>query len=123
MNVIFLTMSRITDIERRGIYSDLLRKFRSEGWGVYIVTPHERSLRMPTELVVKNGVHILGVKTLNLQKTSTVEKGIGQVSVEFLYKKAIKKYLKEIRFDLILYSTPPITFPNGNCSVNPVIAQ
>lgn len=111
MNVIFLTMSRITDIERRGIYSDLLRKFRSEGWDLYIVTPHERSLGMPTEMVEKNGVHILGVKTLNLQKTSTIEKGIGQVSVEALYKKAIKKFLKGVHFDLILYSTPPITFP------------
>lgn len=105
-------MSRITDIERRGVYTDVLRKFRSEGWGVYIVTPHERSLGMPTELVEKNGVQILGVKTLNLQKTSAIEKGIGQVTVESLYKKAIKKYFKGIHFDLILYSTPPITFPN-----------
>lgn len=111
-NLIFLTMSRITDIERRGVYTDVLRKFRSEGWGVYIVTPHERSLGMPTELVEKNGVQILGVKTLNLQKTSAIEKGIGQVTVESLYKKAIKRYSKGIHFDLILYSTPPITFPN-----------
>jgi len=66
---------------------------------------------MPTELVEKDGVHILGVKTLNLQKTNLIEKGIGQVSVEMLYKKAIKKFLKGIQFDLILYSTPPITFP------------
>lgn len=109
--LIFLTMSRITDIERRGVYTDVLRKFRSEGWGVYIVTPHERSLGMPTELVEKNGVQILGVKTLNLQKTSAIEKGIGQVTVESLYKSAIKKYFKGIHFDLILYSTPPITFP------------
>lgn len=111
-NLIFLTMSRIADIERRGVYTDVLRKFRSEGWGVYIVTPHERSLGMPTELVEKNGVQILGVKTLNLQKTSAIEKGIGQVTVESLYKKAIKQYFKGIHFDLILYSTPPITFPN-----------
>lgn len=110
-NLIFLTMSRITDIERRGIYTDLLRKFRSEGWGVYIVTPYERSQGMPTVLVEKDGVHILGVKTLNLQKSSTIEKGIGQVLVEGQYKRAIKRYLKGIHFDLILYSTPPITFP------------
>ena len=76
------------------------------------MTPHERSQGKPTELVEKNGVHLLGVKTLNLQKTSTIEKGIGQVSVETLYKNAIKKYLKGTHFDLILYSTPPITFPN-----------
>ena len=110
-NLIFLTMSRITSIGQRGIYSDLLRKFRNEGWGVYIVAPHERSMGMPTELVEKDGTQILGVKTLNLQKTSTIEKGIGQVLVEGQYKQAIKKCLSDVEFDLILYSTPPITFP------------
>ena len=111
MNVIFLTMSRLTDISQRHIYTDLLRKFRNEGHSVYIVSPNERVFGRPTELVEKDGVRILGVKTLNLQKTSIIEKGIGQVLVESLYKKAIKKHLKDVSFDLILYSTPPITFP------------
>lgn len=110
--IIFLTMSREpANINNRGIYPDLLRKFRDEGFEVYIVMPHERSLGKPTELREENGVHILGVKTLNLQKTSTLEKGIGQILVESQYKSAIKKYLKNVQFDLILYSTPPITFP------------
>ena len=112
MNVIFLTMIGITSIEERGIYPDLLRKFRNEGWNVYVVTPRERSLGQPTGMTVCDGTHILGVKTLNLQKTSILEKGVGQVSVEALYKRAIKKHLKNVSFDLILYSTPPITFPN-----------
>jgi hypothetical protein len=73
--------------------------------------PHERSLGKPTELRDENGVHILGVKSLNLQKTTTIEKGIGQILVESQYKSAIKKYLNDVKFDLILYSTPPITFP------------
>lgn len=116
MNILFLTMSRITDIGRRGIYTDLLRKFRSEGWEVYVVAPNERGSVswfkfQASGLVEKDGVHILGVKTLNLQKTSIIEKGIGQVLVEGQYKKAIGKFLPGIKFDLILYSTPPITFP------------
>jgi len=111
MNVIFLTMSRLTDISQRHIYTDLLRKFRNEGHSVYIVSPNERSFGRSTELVDKDGVRILGVKTLNLQKTSIIEKGIGQVLVESQYKKAIKKHLSDVSFDLILYSTPPITFP------------
>ena len=110
-NIVFLTMSRITGIEHRGIYTDLLRKFRNEGWGVFILTPHERSQGMPTELVEMDGVHILGVKTLNLQKTSVIEKGFGQMLVEGQFRRAIKRYLKGVRFDLILYSTPPITLP------------
>ena len=111
MNVIFLTMSRLTEISQRHIYTDLLRKFRNEGHSVYIISPNERSFGHPTKLVEQDGVRILGVKTLNLQKTSVIEKGIGQVLVERQYKKAIKQYLKGISFDLILYSTPPITFP------------
>lgn len=115
-------MARMTEIRRRGIYTDLLRKFQSEEWNIYVVTPHERSLGLPTELVNVNdnhndnekkvgSVHILGVKTLNLQKTNAIEKGLGQVLVESQYKTAIKKYLPNVKFDLILYSTPPITFP------------
>lgn len=111
-NLIFLTMSREpANINNSGIYPDLLRKFRNEGFNVYIVMPHERSLGKPTELTEKDGVFILGVKTLNLQKTSIVEKGIGQILVESQYKRAIKKYFGDVMFDLILYSTPPITFP------------
>lgn len=104
-------MSRVWDIAQRGIYSDLMRKFHDEGHNVYIVTPYERSMKKSTELIEQNGVHILGVKTLNLQKTNIIEKGVGQVLVEGQYKRAINKYLKGISFDLILYSTPPITFP------------
>ena len=111
MNIIFLTMSRISGISRRGIYTDLMRKFRDEGHDVYIISPSERYLGKPTELVVVDGVHLLAVRTLNLQKTSVIEKGIGQVLVEGQYKRAIKKYLSNVQFNLILYSTPPITFP------------
>lgn len=123
MNIIFLTMARITGIESRGIYQDLMRKFRDEGHTVYIVTPSERRLGEATRLVDLNlnldlngkgggGVHILRVKTLNLQKTNAIEKGVGQVLVESQFTSAIKKYLSDVKFDMVLYSTPPITFPN-----------
>lgn len=110
MNILFLTLSRISDVRSRGIYTDLMRKFRDEEHSVYIVTPHERKFGKNTELVECDGVKILGVKTLNIQKTNVVEKGIGTLLIESQYKSAIKKYLNGIKFDLVLYSTPPITF-------------
>ncbi|CCY48785.1 MULTISPECIES: glycosyltransferase family 4 protein [Bacteroides] len=110
MNVIFLTVSRIRGIKSRGIYADLMRKFRNEGHNVYVVTPYERQFGLATSLSEVDGVHILGVQTFNIQKTNRVEKGIGIILLESQYKKAIKKYLNGIFFDLILYSTPPITF-------------
>lgn len=52
---------------------------------------------------------LLKVKTLNIQKTNFIEKGIGTILLEYQFEKAINRYFKQIRFDLILYSTPPIT--------------
>ena len=112
MNIIFLTLVRISDIEERGIYQDLMRKFRDEGHQVYVVTAAERRLGQETSLVDSHGVKILNVKTLNVQKTNIVEKGIGTLLIESQFKSAIKKYLGGISFDLITYSTPPITFTN-----------
>lgn len=119
MNVIFLTMANLDGIATHGIYQDLMRKFRDEGHHVYIASPLERRLVqcskklkvLGSELLEVDGVKILKVRTLNLQKTNVVEKGIGQLLVESQFKRAIKKYLSDVTFDLILYSTPPITFP------------
>ena len=113
MNIIFLTLFRISDIEEHGIYQDLMRKFRDEGHHVYIVCPVERRLGLKTSVVENKGVRILNVKTLNIQKTNIVEKGLGTLLIESQYIKAIKKYLNGISFDLITYSTPPITFTNA----------
>lgn len=109
MNIIFLTMSNMQDVEQHGIYADLMRKFRNEGHRVTIVTPRERRMGEHTSLKEVDGVQILGVRTLNLQKTNVIEKGLGQVLVERQFKKAIKKHLGDVKADLILYSTPPIT--------------
>lgn len=103
-------MTGMTGISNRGIYMDLMRKFRDEGHQVFIVSPRERSLGQTSGLSEIDGVHILGVKTLNLQKTNVIEKGVGQVLVDGQFKRAICKYWPKETFDLILYSTPPITF-------------
>ena len=111
MNVLFLTMSSgLRDVSKSGIYTDLVRKFRAEGHTVYIVAPNERRSKRKTELIVNDGVHFLGVQTLNLTKTNVIEKGVGQVLMEYQFTSALKKYWNDVAFDIILYSTPPITF-------------
>ncbi len=111
MNILFLTMaSGMETVEKSGIYTDLMRKFRDEGHEVYIVFPNERRSQQGTRLTHHGQVHSLGVKTLNLTKTNVIEKGIGQVLLEYQYVSAILRYLSAISFDIILYSTPPITF-------------
>lgn len=110
MNVLFLSIGRIENIEENGIYSDLLRYFRNAGHNVYVVTPRERRLKKHTEYVTENGIQFLRVKIGNITKTNIIEKGISTLRIEKLFLKAIKKYLNNIKFDLVIYTTPPITF-------------
>ena len=111
MKVLFLTLGRLPDINVRDDYAALIRMFRDKGHDAYMVSPRERRYHLPTELIVQDNVTRLFVKTLNIQKTNLIEKGIGTVLIEYQFKKAIKKHLGNIDFDLIIYSTPPITFP------------
>lgn len=111
MNILFLTMaSGIADIEKSGIYTDLMRKFRDKGHNVYIMFPLERRQNKPTTYTHYGNVHLLGVKTLNVTKTNNIEKGLGQILIEYQFAHNIKRYWRNIAFDILLYSTPPITF-------------
>ena len=110
MNILFLTLNRVSDLSERGIYTDLMREFICHGHRIYMVVPAERRFHESTSIKESCGAQILRVKTLNIQKSNVVEKGIGTLLLEMQYQCAIKRYWKDIRFDLILYSTPPITF-------------
>lgn len=110
MKVLFLTMVKINSFTDRGIYNDLLRKFYNEGHEVFAVCPIERREKKKTHLRKEKEGTILNVQTFNLQKTNIIEKGVGTLAIEYQFLSAIKKYLAHIKFDLIIYSTPPITF-------------
>lgn len=110
MNILFLSLSRFDDIDVRGIYSDLMREFVKRGNDVYIASPTERRFGKPTHLIDSEHCHILKIKTLNIQKTNIIEKGIGTLLLESQFDRAIRKYWGNVNFDLVLYATPPITF-------------
>ncbi len=109
MNVLFITLFDIRNINNSGIYEDLLREFYKNDHNVYIISPTERRNREKTHFIENNGCKIIKVKTGNVQKTNLIEKGIATVLLETQYINAIKKYFSNIKFDLILYSTPPVT--------------
>lgn len=109
MNILFLTTGRMESIEQHAIYPDLLRCFRDNGHSIYTVSSYEKRTGKETEIVEDNGAHMLHVKIGNLTKTNIIEKGISTLRIESQYKKTIKRYFSDIKFNLVLYSTPPIT--------------
>ncbi|MCG9881756.1 MAG: glycosyltransferase family 4 protein [Bacteroidia bacterium] len=102
--------SAVSNINNRGIYPDLLRHISNQGHDVYVVCPFERRTKRKTNLISRGNVHILGIKTLNITKSNMLEKGLATVFIEYQFEKGINEYFPQINFDLILYTTPPITF-------------
>lgn len=108
-NVLFLTLSNISNINESGIYQDLLREFARKGYKVFVVSAAERRNQEKIHLIKIGNANILRVKTGNIQKTNLFEKGIATVLLEAQYISAIKKYWSDVKFDLVLCSTPPVT--------------
>ena len=88
MNVLFLTTGKFSGITTTGIYTDLLRFFKEQGHGVYVVCPNEKRNGKDTELLADNGASVLRVKTGNITKCGLIEKGISTLKIEGQYIRA-----------------------------------
>ena len=109
MRILFLTIGAVYNFNHSGVYTDLLKKFAQEGHKVYVVGALEKRNGQATELGIEQGINVLRVRVGNITKTNVFEKGVSTLTLGYLYKKAIDKYWNELSFDLILYTTPPIT--------------
>ncbi len=109
MNILFLTLVHFNSLNESGIYTDLLREFVKKGHRVYAISPVEKRQHQKTQLIKERNARILSLQIGNTQKTNIIEKGISTVMIEPIFITAIKRYFSRVRFDLVLYSTPPIT--------------
>lgn len=113
MNVLFLTLLDFDSLDERNIYTDLLREFAKHGHNLFILSPVERRKNQETRVIKNDKATILKLKIGNTQKTNIIEKGISTISIEPKFIAGIKKYFSDVNFDLVMYSTPPITFCNA----------
>lgn len=109
MNVLFLSLGEMENFNDSSVHIDIVKRF-AKNHNVYLACKREKKLGKQTELVNKEGVNILYVKTGNLKNVNIIEKGISTVQLEAQFIKAIKTYFKDVKFDLVVYTTPPITF-------------
>ena len=109
MNLLFLTLLDFDSLQERNIYTDLLREFVKNGHKVCVISPVEKRKGIKTHVIKERNVRILKLQIGNTQKTNIIEKGISTVMIEPTFRWAIDKFFSRIKFDLVLYTTPPIT--------------
>ena len=110
MNILFLTLLGFETLDESNIYTDLLKVFVNNGHNVSVISPVERRTNIKTHMVNENNTSILRLKIGNTQKTNIIEKGISTLLIESEFVRAIKSFFGGVKFDVVLYSTPPITF-------------
>jgi glycosyltransferase involved in cell wall biosynthesis len=109
MNILFLTLLDFSTLDESGIYTDLMREFIKDNHKVYIISPTEKRKQQPTRLIEDDRYKILKLQIGNTQKTNVIEKGISTLTLESKFQRGIKDYFSDIKFDLVIYTTPPIT--------------
>lgn len=110
MNILFATIAFPENIEHRNIYTDLMEELRDQGHDIHVVSACERRNGKQTHLKDEKGIQVLSARTWNLKKTpNPIEKGLATLLVDRQFRKAIETHWRGKKFDLVLYSTPPIT--------------
>lgn len=109
MKVLFLSISAMPRLDGHSISIDLLHEFRRQGHEVYVVAALHKGGRTETYLCEEAGCQILRVKIGKNKKANPIVKGITTVLLPHTYISAIKQHFSEVKFDLVMYPTPPIT--------------
>ena len=109
-NILFLTS--VYKFEDKGnLNVDLVDALADDGNKVIVMTPKERKYHPTEQLIVKENITILEFKCLNFRgKVNIIEKGISTLLLGHQYKKKFKKFFKNEKIDLCIYTTLPITY-------------
>ena len=106
MRILYITISFSN--KNDNLYNNLVDALLRRGHSVTIVKSD--SERNKTGFEIKTPIFsVLSVKTMDPFSEGLIKKGIGQITLETSFTRAIKKFLSKEKFDLILYATPPIT--------------
>ena len=111
MNILFFTISVPLMSASSNMYGSMLKELAARGHKVTVLVPEAFSGKTQLCASQENGnVRFLKVRSLPLFGINLVRKGIANVLLPYLYGHAIKKFLKNETFDLIISPTPPIMF-------------
>ncbi len=111
MNILFLTLMEINDFSQTGIYPDLINEFSENGHDIYVVSPCEEKKKEKFVLKrEKNHIHLIYALIPNYFGVGLIQKGVSSLLIGKRYLDAIHNSIPNVKFNLILYSTPPITF-------------
>ena len=107
MNILFLFAQYPEAIDGSNLHKDLPDEFCRHGQSVFVATVRERRVKKETAVYRENDRSVLRVKVGNMfDDVSKIEKALVMLSMDRKLVNQIKKYWGDVKFDLIVGSTP-----------------
>jgi hypothetical protein len=109
MRILFLTVLDFDSLEESNIYTDLIKEFLLNSHEVFIISPSNK-ISNNHIINISDSCKIIKTKIIKFQKTSIFIKLLSLLTFESRIINQIKRNLKNTKFDLVIYSTPPVSF-------------
>lgn len=103
--ILVLSITSINNIDDNGIYPSLYKQLSINN-KVDVLSINNN----PNDILILNdNLTVYTVKSKSLFNVGKIRKALSLLSLNKRFKKVLKKHLKTNKYDLVLYSTPPIT--------------
>ena len=107
LKVIFFSFDVINNLNESGIYHDLLREFQKRGNEITIISPKRKKSEIKSYYQNKGKVSYINVPQIKI-KAAFIEKFVSIILYQYLAIFYLKRYMKNLEYDLIIVTTPPI---------------
>lgn len=109
MKILYIATSFPEPEKGATIYTDLAEEISLKGHEVVVAVSEQRKNKTETSFTKERGFPVLRIVVGDFYDVNIIKKGFTQLIMPSIMKKAIKKYLKDFEFDLVLFESPPIT--------------
>lgn len=107
-NILIISLQDIKDLNENSLYVDLYREL-SKANKVDILSYSSNKKERFKKYNVNNNAVIHKVYSSEIFRVNKIKKALNLLKLNKSFKKVVKKQLKNKKYDLVLYSTPPIT--------------
>lgn len=110
MNIMYLTINNMVNLEGTNIHSGLIKEFISHGHYVTIISPIQKRQDTPDNIIKGKGYEIHKPHIGNITNTGFLEKGISAIGAGKKINRYISKMLPKAKIDLLVLTVPPVTY-------------
>lgn len=108
MNILYISISFPKEQDGKNLYTDLAEEIAKKH-NITVLATEEKKKTSKTSINKERNIEVLRVKVGNMFNVSLIEKAISYIMLPYFVKRAIKNNLRDKKYDMVLYTAPPIT--------------